>query len=165
MRLSDCPSIEASVKINATPAQAWASVTDIELPARFSPELQRAEWVGDAESVSVGSHFRGVNRNDILGEWTTECIVTEVEPERRWTWNVIINDQVAATWGFEIDPARDGILVRQWVRLGPGPSGLSMAIAARPELEGRIVARRLEDLHKAMIANLEGLRGQLEPSL
>ena len=26
--------------------------------------------------------------NDILGDWETECEVVEVEPGRRWAWNV-----------------------------------------------------------------------------
>ena len=163
MRLRDCPTTEATLKISASAAEAWDAVTDIGLPPRFSPELRRAEWIGDAHGVAVGNWFRGINRNDAFGEWTTECIVTEVDPQRRWTWDVIMNDAVAATWGFEIDQARDGVLVRQWVRLGPGPSGLSLAIAAMPELEGRIVARRLSDLQTAMMANLEGMRKSLEP--
>ena len=45
--------------------------------------------------------------------------------------------------------------------MGPDPSGLSTVIAARPELEGRIVSRRLSDWEQGMRANL-GLRAALE---
>lgn len=163
MRLRDCPTIEATLKISASAAEAWDAVTDIGLPAHFSPELQRAEWLHGAEGVAVGNRFRGVNRNDAMGEWTTECVVTEVEPQRRWTWDVIINGAVTSTWGFEVDEARDGVIARQWVRLGPGRSPLSRAIESMPSMEGRIVSRRLADLHTAMMANLEGVRGRLAP--
>lgn len=67
----------------ADPAEIWALVTDITLPARFSDELQGADWVDGAGEVAVGNRFRGRNRNSILGDWQTECVVVEVEPERR----------------------------------------------------------------------------------
>ncbi|MBL1075350.1 SRPBCC family protein [Nocardia sp. 2] len=162
MRYRDCPTVEAAVKIHADAEAAWALLTDIELPARFSPELQRVEWVGDARKVAVGSRFRGVNRNQHLGEWETDCVVAEVEDGRRWTWNVVNGAEVSSTWGFEVEPASDGVLVRQWARMGPGPSGLSLAIAAMPDKEGRIVARRLAEFEAAMAANLDGIRQLLE---
>lgn len=162
MRYRDCPTTEAAAKIRATIDDAWALLTDIELPARFSSELQRVEWVGAVRAVEVGARFRGTNRNEHYGEWTTECVVTEVEPNRRWTWDVVSGDEVGSSWGFEVDPASTGVLVRQWVRIGPGPSGLSLSIAAMPDLEGRIITRRIEEFQAAMSANLEGLRRVLE---
>ena len=46
--------------------------------------------------------------------------------------------------------------------MGPAPSGLSVAIDARPELEGRIVARRLSEWEQGMRANLDYVRAKLE---
>lgn len=162
MRYRDCPTVETAVKIAATVDDAWALLTDIALPVRFSPELQRVEWVDPPGEVAVGRRFRGVNRNEHLGEWTTECVITEVEDQRRWTWNVVIDAEVGASWGFELDPAGDGVIVRQWARIGPGPSGLSAAIATMPEKEGRIIARRLREFEQAMTATLDGVRQLLE---
>ncbi|QLY31708.1 SRPBCC family protein [Nocardia huaxiensis] len=161
MRLRDCPTVEATLKIRTDIDAAWAVLTDIELPARFSPELQRVEWLGEPR-VAVGSRFRGHNRNQHLGEWTTDCVIAEVEDRSRWTWNIVAGEEVSSTWGFEVEAAGDGVLVRQWARLGPGPSGLSMAIAAMPDKEARIIARRLKEFEAAMTANLDGFRQLLE---
>ncbi len=61
---------------------------------------------------------------------------------------------VSATWGFEVEPSSQGAIVRQWARMGPARSGLSFAIDAKPEKEGRIVARRLQEWQHNMGSNL-----------
>ncbi|WP_234706261.1 hypothetical protein [Mycolicibacterium setense] len=63
--------------------------------------------------------------------------------------------------GFEVEPSSQGAIVRQWARMGPGPSGLTPAILAMPEKEGRIVARRLEEWQQNMRTNLAWLAEQL----
>ena len=144
---------------------AWELVTDIGLPLRCSPELQSVEWLGDHDRVCVGARFRGRNHHEALGTWATECEVVEVDDDgdiKRWVWNVLAGDGVGATWAFEVEPTRDGVLIRQWARMGPAPSGLSVAIDARPELEGRIVARRLAEWEHGMRANLDYVRAKLE---
>ena len=45
-------------------------------------------------------------------------------------WEVHGGDNVMATWGFELDPGREDVRVRQWARMGPDPSGLNIAIDA-----------------------------------
>lgn len=143
-------------------ATAWGYVTDITLPARCSSELQAVEWVDGADGVEVGARFRGRNQNDAIGEWETMCEVVEVEDQRRWVWNVQGIEGTSATWGFEVEPASDGVLIRQWGRLGPGTSGLTVGIAAQPAKEARIVARRLSEWQQNMQANLEWIRSQVE---
>ncbi len=71
---------------------------------------------------------------------------------------------IGGTWGFEVEPARTGVIVRQWARMGPDPSGLSAAIDANPDLEGRIIARRLSEWSENMTANLAGIRAQVAES-
>lgn len=137
-------------------------MTDINLPARCSTELQAVEWVDDANEVAVGARFRGRNKHEAFGDWATVCEVVEVEPERRWVYNVTGPEGVSATWGFEVEPASDGVLVRQWGRMGPGPSGLTPAILAQPEKEARIISRRLAEWQQNMAANLEQVRSQAE---
>jgi uncharacterized protein YndB with AHSA1/START domain len=164
MLLRDAPTTEATIRINATPAAVWDLVTDITLPTRFSPELQSVEWLDGATEVTVGARFRGTNQNPHIGEWSTTCQVIEVEPRRRFVWQIEGEPgaEPPATWAFEIDEATEGVILRQWARLGPGPSGLSMAIATMPDKEGRIVERRLGEHRAAMELNLEGIREILE---
>ncbi len=160
VRYRDQPTIEVTQRVNCDVATAWARVTDIGLPARCSQELQRAEWLGDADGVTVGARFRGRNENPAMGVWETECEIIEVEPERRWVWNVVGPDGPIATWAFEVEPTSDGALIRQWARMGPGPSGLTYAITARPEKEARIVAGRLAEWRANMQANLDCIRDE-----
>jgi hypothetical protein len=77
-------------------------------------------------------------------------------------YNVTGSEGVSATWAFEVEPASDGVLVRQWARMGPGPSGLTPAIVAQPEKEARIVSRRLAEWQQNMQANLEQIRLRAE---
>lgn len=162
VRYRDCPTAEATVRIATDEASAWAAVTDIALPTRTSPELRAVRWLDGATSPTVGARFEGDNANDALGEWTTTCTVTEVEPGRRWVYDVGTAEGAWSTWGFEVDPASDGVIVRQWVRMGPARSGLNIAIDAMPDKEARIVARRLDDHRRAMQSTLDRLKVDLE---
>lgn len=162
MRYRDQPTIEVSQRVPCDVATAWRLVTDINLPARCSSELQEVEWLDGAEEVKVGARFRGRNRHKALGEWETVSEVAEVEDQRRWVWNVLGPDGVASTWAYEVEPASNGAIVRQWARMGPGPSGLSIGIAAQPDKEARIIARRLAEWQQNMQANLDWIRSQVE---
>ena len=163
MRYGDQPTVEVTQRVTCDMATAWTRITDIGLPARCSPELQRVEWLGDCDGVMVGARFRGTNHHDAMGSWQTVCEVVEVDEGRRWVWNVFGSESVMATWGFEVEPTSDGVLIRQWARMGPGPSGLTPAITARPELEGRIVAKRLEEWRRNMQINLDCIRDEFTP--
>ncbi|MGH3560226.1 MAG: SRPBCC family protein [Mycobacterium sp.] len=162
MRYRDCPTVEVSERIVGDLAEIWAVVTDITLPVRFSPELQKVQWLDGADHVSVGARFRGYNKHASLGEWQTDCRVVEVEEGTRWVWEVQGDSEASATWSFEVDPTSDGAIVRQWGRMGPGASGLSAAIAAMPQKEGRIVARRLAEWEAGMHANVAGIKALIE---
>lgn len=163
MRYRDCPTVEVSERIAVDPTVAWAAVTDIALPVRTSPELVSVAWLDGATEPVVGARFEGCNANPHLGEWTTTNTVVEVEAPRRWVWEVSAEGaEPWSRWGFEVDPARDGCVVRQWCRMGPGPSGLTIAIEAMPEREGRIVEVRMAEHREAMAATLAALKADLE---
>jgi hypothetical protein len=162
MRYRDQPTIEVTQRVRCDVATLWKHVTDITLPARCSTELETVEWLDGCRGVEVGARFRGRSKHDAFGNWETVCEVIEVEDQRRWVWNVIGLDGVGATWGFEVEPTSDGALVRQWGRMGPGPSGLTPAIVAQPDKEARIVARRLAEWGQNMQANLAWIRSQVE---
>jgi hypothetical protein len=162
MRYRDQPTVEVTQRVRCDVATAWSLVTDINLSARSSSELQGVEWIDDARAVAVGARFRGRNKHEAFGELSTVCEVVEVEDERRWVYNVIGPEGISATWAFEVEPASDGVLVRQWGRMGPGPSGLTPAIVAQPEKEARIITRRLAEWETNMQANLDWVRSQAE---
>lgn len=157
LRLADAPTTEVSMVIAATPGQLWPLVSDIELPARFSPEFQGAEWLDGATGPSVGSRFRGRNQHDRIGEWQVTCTIVECETERVVAWAVEDVDAPAAMWRFTLEPVDGGTEVTQWCQMGPGRSGLSTAIDQMPDREHDIITRRLAEHAANMQKNLEGL--------
>ncbi|MFI1968738.1 polyketide cyclase [Streptomyces cinnamoneus] len=166
MRYADGPSVHEEVHIDAAPGRVWHLVTDIGLPARLSPELQRTGWLDGATAPEPGARFEGYNRHPLVGEWRTISRVVELEPERRFCWEVTDPDgryggdpdEPLATWMFELKPEGDGVLLRQSVRVGPGRSGASLAIDRAPEKEEAIVEMRLGELRTGIQATLRGVR-------
>ncbi|NLE82394.1 MAG: SRPBCC family protein [Rhodococcus sp.] len=157
MRLRDTPTVEVSEQLTCSPEHAWSLITDIELPTRNDGELQRVEWLDGATGVAVGARFRGYNANPQLGEWETESEIVEVEDGRRWVWCVGSTKSPFAYWGFEVDPHKDGAVVRQWAKVGTGRSPFSDFIDQHPDKEGAIVAHRMSVWRDGMAANLAEL--------
>jgi hypothetical protein len=156
------PTTEVEVLVEAPIDAVWELVTDINLPARFSAEFRGAEWVDDGPAV--GARFVGRNWHKALGEWETTSIVSRYDPPRAFGWCVTDIHHPSASWWFELDEEPAGVRLRQGARIGPAPSGLSIAIAAMPDKEERIVARRLHEFEENMRATLEGIKKLAERS-
>jgi uncharacterized protein YndB with AHSA1/START domain len=156
VRYADGPTAEVEVVVDAPLERVWALVIDIDLPARFSPELVGAEWLDEGPALSA--RFVGRSRHEALGEWETTSWVTRYDPPRSFGWAVSDPDEPSATWWFELEQEEAGVRLRQRARMGPAPSGLSIAIAAMPEKEERIVARRLQEFERGMQATLDGIK-------
>ncbi|WIM87848.1 SRPBCC family protein [Candidatus Mycobacterium wuenschmannii] len=161
MRYRDLPTIEVTQRVKCDVPTAWALVTDINLPTKCSSELRGVEWLDGATGVEVGARFRGRNVNEAM-DWSTVCEVVEVDAPHRWVYNVQGPEGPCATWAFEVEPTSDGALIRQWGRMGPGPSGLTPAILSMPDKEARIIATRLAEWQTNMQANLECIRAEVE---
>ncbi|WP_067467329.1 SRPBCC family protein [Actinomadura macra] len=163
-RYADCPVIEIDVLIDAPPPAVWALVSDPGFPARFSPEFKGARWVGEVTEPAVGCRFEGSNENPAIGAWTSQCTVVECEPDRVFAFTVADIDGIApsSAWRYTLTAEGAGTRLRQSMRLGPGRSGLSLVIEARPEQETAIVAYRLRDLRRNMTESLTGLKALVE---
>lgn len=166
VRFADGPTTEVSRRVPASPEALWPLVTDITLPVAGSDELQEARWV-EGDRAAPGAVFEGRNRRGDL-EWTTRCPVTECAAPHRFSWDATAGEEVVASWGFVLTPAPGhdaaggasepdaGPLteVRQWVRLGPGRSGLTWAIRQRPDEEEALIEARLAQLGASMSRTL-----------
>jgi hypothetical protein len=157
MRYADTPTAEVEVLVQAPPERVWALVSDINVPARFSSEFAGAHWL-DEGGPCVGAQFKGSNEHPAIGTWETTSVVTRCEPERAFEWAVGDPEHPSAKWRFELAPVDGGVRLKQWCQMGPAPSGLSIAIAAMPDKEERIVARRLDEFRANMQATVEGIR-------
>lgn len=160
---AECPTTEVTVDIDAPRDRVWPLVTDIDLPARFSTEFQGAQWADPDGALTLGARFTGRSRHEALGAWHTTCTVVELEPLARFAYAVQDVDEPTALWRFELaDSDSGGTRLTQWVRIGPGRSGLSAAIDAMPDKERRIVRRRLRDFTTNMRATCEGIKALAE---
>nr|WP_042188813.1 SRPBCC family protein [Kibdelosporangium sp. MJ126-NF4]CEL18476.1 cyclase/dehydrase [Kibdelosporangium sp. MJ126-NF4]CTQ97960.1 cyclase/dehydrase [Kibdelosporangium sp. MJ126-NF4] len=161
-RYADCPSVAAEVIVDADVAAVWPLVCDIALPTSFSAELRAVRWLDDVTEPRVGARFQGTNEHPAIGRWHTVCTITEFVPGQRITYVVQDVGNPAATWRFEVEPSGGGTQLRQWARIGPGPSLLNRVINANPHHERQIVADRLENLRTNMIATVTGIKERAE---
>ncbi|GGQ55225.1 SRPBCC family protein [Couchioplanes azureus] len=173
MRYADGPAVECDVHIKAAPAQVWELVTDIGLPARFSPELRRVRWLDGAERPALHARFEGHNHNALLGDWRTVSYVVELAAPRAFAWAVVDPDgrfgggpadpqTPLATWRFDLAAEAGGTRLRHGARIGPARSGLSLAIDRMPEQEEAVVQYRLGDLRCGIEETLRGIKDLAE---
>ena len=162
MRYEDGPTAQVEVVIAAPVERVWDLVTDIDLPARFSSEFLGARWLD--EERGVGARFVGRSQHKAMGEWETVSYVSRCDAMRAFEWRVTDPDNPSSTWWFELEPRDDNVVLRYGGRMGPAPSGLSIAINAMPDKEERIIARRLEEFEANMRATVEGVKQLAEQS-
>ncbi|WP_370948528.1 SRPBCC family protein [Amycolatopsis sp. cg5] len=158
MKYAEGPTVEAEIEIAAPSAEVWRWVVDIELPSRFSSEFLGADWADGWHGPELGAQFVGRSEHPRIGQWQTTCTLVGYEPERLFSWVVQNPESPAATWRFELEPTDGGTKLKQWARLGPGPSFLLKIIETMPDKEDKIVAGRLTEHRNNMLATLEGIK-------
>ena len=161
-RYADTPTVQVSTWIEAPPEAVWPLVSDIGLMPGLSRELQSVEWLDGVSQPAVGARFLGRSKHDALGEWSTTSYVVELDPCRVFAWAVEDPEQPSAAWRFTLRPERGGTVLSQWVQLGPGRSGLSMAIAQMPDKEQKIVFVRLREFEESMTRTLAAIKARAE---
>jgi uncharacterized protein YndB with AHSA1/START domain len=155
LRYADAPPVKVDVLVHAPAAKVWELVSDIQLPARFSTEFQGADWL---DSPGQGARFVGRSKHKAFGEWQTTCTITDYDPDHVFAWRVGTEDEPSARWRYSLEASGDSTLLTYWMRMGPGWSGLCVAIERMPDKESRIVARRLEEMRTNMAATIAGIR-------
>jgi uncharacterized protein YndB with AHSA1/START domain len=161
IRLADEPGTWVEVVIDAPPERVFALVTDISLPARFSTEFLGASWVG-TDRPAVGAVFNGRNRHKAIGEWEVAAFVEVHEPNRSFAWSTIDRSNPGSRWRFDLTPEGARTRLRYSASIGPGPSGITMAIESMPDKEPRILRHRLVEHHGNMARTVEGIRAIAE---
>lgn len=157
-RYGDKPTVEVPIEIDAPPERVWAIVSDIERMPEGSPELQAVEWLDGRSGPELGARFAGHNRHQALGEWSTTSQIVEYDPPRVFAWAVGDPEWPAAIWRFSLEAQEGGTLLRHWVQVGPGRSGLSVAIERMPDKEQKIVFVRLREFEANMGATLAAIK-------
>jgi len=160
--LADGPGTIAEIDIAAPPSVVWPIISDINLSAAYSPEFQHAEWVDPDGSVGIGSQFVGTNHNDTFGEFKVPSFIDAFEPGVAFGWRTSDMDNPGARWRFDLEPAGSGTRLRYSMILGPGPSGLTMAIERMPAKADRILQRRVRSQRTSMLQVLAGVKRTAE---
>ncbi len=156
VRYADRPTATETIDIGAPPATVWTLVSDPEVPARFSTELQSASW--SDTGPHEGAVIVGTNFHEARGTWTTTSVVTVCDVEHEFTWTVGDVDNPTAQWSFRLEALDAGTRLGFRAVMGPGPSGVSSFIEKRPDLEEEIVANRLAMWSENMRRTLAGVK-------
>ncbi|OBF62971.1 cyclase [Mycobacterium sp. 852002-51971_SCH5477799-a] len=157
-RYADTPTVEASTWIDADPARVWALVSDIALMPAFSDELKAVEWAEGSEGPRVGARFIGHNEHDAFGQWSSTSQIVACDQPHEFAWAVGQPDDPAAMWRFRLVPRDGGTLLNYWMQMGPGRSGLSVALEAMPDKEQKIVFVRLREFEGAIGKTLAAIK-------
>ena len=163
MRLADLPEVTESIHVAAAPERIWPYVSDIGFAVGTSAELLAVEWAdGEGPAPFVGRRFVGTNANMYFGQWQTTATVTECDEPHVFGWAVGDVERPNSRWRFTLEPDENDTMLTQWVRIGPGESGLTIAVARMPDKEERIIAGRLREFGAAMRAQLAAVKARAE---
>jgi hypothetical protein len=155
---ADNPAVAVQTRIDAVPAQVWPLVSDIYLMAKLSTELQEVEWLEGVTVPAIGHRFVGRNANRALGRWETVSTIVECDEPRCFAWSVGDPDHPAALWRFTLQEDEAGTVLEQSARMGPGRSGLNLAIDAMPDKEQKIIFVRLREFEAGFQHNLAAIK-------
>ena len=161
-RYADTPTVQVRTWVGAPPARVWELVSDVGRMPELSTELQSVQWLDGADGPAAGARFAGRSTHEALGEWESTAQVVEFEPERVFGWAVGDPADPAALWRFLLEPKDGGTELSEWVRLGPGRSGLSLAIEQMPDKEQKIVFVRMREFERNMTVTLDRIKALAE---
>jgi uncharacterized protein YndB with AHSA1/START domain len=157
-RYADKPTVEASTWIDADPGRVWNLISDIKLMPTLSNELQSVEWADGADAPRVGARFVGHNEHDAFGRWSTTSQIVACDAPREFAWAVGEIENPSATWRFRLTPRDGGTTLNYWMQMGPGRSGLSVAIDSMPDKEQKIVFVRMREFEAAIGKTLAAIK-------
>lgn len=115
--MTDGPSAQGEIRIDAKPEQVYAAVSDPVVMASMASELHDVKWRGAATKAQVGAKFVGRNRNG-WRRWSTNCVVTEAQPGTAFAYDVSVQGILPiAHWRYDIEPDGDGSRVteKMWI--------------------------------------------------
>lgn len=161
-RYADGPTAYAEIIIDAPPGRVWPLISDPLLMPELSTEVALVEWLDGATRAALGARFRGHNQHPAIGEWTTTNTIVRCDVDREFSWVVENIDDPTATWTFTLAPSGEATVLSQHARMGPGRSGLTIAIERWPDKEERIVERRLSEWEAAIVADLAEIKARAE---
>jgi nitroreductase len=160
--LADGPGTVVEVDIEASIDDVWPLVTDIDFGAEHSEEFRGARWADGFDGPALGARFIGSNVHPAIGEWDVPCFVHRHVERAEFGWVTSDPDNPGAQWRFELASIAGATRLRYSLIIGPGPSGISAAIAAMPDKEPRILFRRIEEHRANMQRVVDAIKASAE---
>lgn len=150
-------SVSVRTTISASAERVWSLISDVELLPRFSEELLSVAWIGDDRGL--GARFTGTNFHPAMGQWTTQCQITQYMPPTLFGWSVGDPALPAARWRFDVlAVTSSSCVLSQTAELGPGRSGVTMLIDRDPAKANQVIAGRLDQFRTNMHATVVGIK-------
>lgn len=146
--------LEASIEIDAPPAQVWALVTDLAAMSARSPQVVRTTVKGGA--VLQGAKFSNLNRKGLLF-WPTKGKVVRFTPHEDFAFRIAENKTI---WSFQLVPSATGGTTLTHRRETPdGISGVSLNLT-KYVLGG--VEKFTQELRTGMVTTLAAVKAEAE---
>nr|WP_225955015.1 zinc-binding dehydrogenase [Kibdelosporangium phytohabitans] len=165
--------LSADIRVDATPEQIYAVVSDLGRSGEWSPECQGGEWI-TGEPSQVGSVFRGENLRSedvvgwaplVRGTWHTESRVIAAEPGRTFRWMMLsyASEDQESVWGFDIRAEAGGSVLTHHFRMGTATAGIHKIVADLSEADRRrFVADWTAKLEQDLADTLKRLKDVIE---
>ncbi|HWV26499.1 MAG TPA: SRPBCC family protein [Aeromicrobium sp.] len=111
--------IEASVDIDAAPADVWKVVSDLRRMGEWSPQCRKMFVFGG--DVKQGTRTLNLNRQGWKW-WPTNAVVEAFEPEKKLALRIVENRSV---WTYELELTATGTRLTEARSIPNGVSGTS----------------------------------------
>lgn len=105
---------EVKAHIDASPADVYALVSDVDRTGEWSPECRRCVWLDGATGAEVGARFRGYNRSGAV-RWSRLVEVVAADPGREFAFRTLPDrfNKDSTTWRYRFEPADGGTAVTE----------------------------------------------------
>lgn len=121
---ADAADLEATITVDATPAQVWAMVTDVARMSAWSPQVVKTIVLGGP--VRLGTRFLNINHQG-WKHWPTNARVVRFTPHRDFAFRIVENRTV---WSYQLDEVDGGTRVTHRREVPDGISTLSRGLTA-----------------------------------
>jgi uncharacterized protein YndB with AHSA1/START domain len=147
-----------SLRMQASPEEVYALVSDVTRTPEFSPEILECTWLDGATGPAVGARFKARNKVANRPAWFNKPVVSVVEPGRQFSFARTEPFGGTVEWTYTFEPDGDGTLVTESYAVTKQLHPIGWFII------GVLFARkdRRTDLRTGMEQTLERLRAAAE---
>ena len=147
--------LEASIEIDAPPAQVWALISDPARMSAFSSQVIKS-FVRGGGPVATGTKFLNINhRGPIV--WPTQAMVVRCEPHTDFAFRIKENYTI---WSFALEPTAAG--GTRVVHRRETPKGISQLSLKSTAIAMGGVPKFTGELQEGMYRTLERLKAEAE---